>query len=84
MAWLHLINSIQTVQSSLRDVNATATHRERYCVTDRIIQRPATDRTANLLASLKENPTWEDQAVNGSIAWTWINTAQGEGLLNPA
>jgi len=77
MAWLHLINSIQTVQSGLRDVNTTATH----SVTVRIIQKPATDRRANLLESLKENLTWEDKAVKGSIALTHINTAKGEGLL---
>lgn len=78
MAWLYLINSIQTVQSSLRDVNTTETH----SVTVRIIQKPATDTRANLLESLQENPTWEDQAVKGSIALTWINTAKG--LLYPA
>jgi hypothetical protein len=75
MAWLHLINSIQTVQSSLRDVNTTETDRERCCVTVRIIQKPATDRRANLLENLKENPTWEDQALNESISLTWLNTA---------
>jgi hypothetical protein len=60
MAWLHLINSIQTVQSDLRDVNTTATDRQtdrqRCYVTVRIIQKPATDRRANLLENLKENP----------------------------
>ena len=80
MAWLHLINSHQTVQSSLRDVNTTATH----SVTVRTTQKPATDKRANLLESLKENPTLEDQAVNGNATLKWINTAKGEGLLYPA